>query len=248
MKALSASLTLYHFEPGHHKEVCMWHDQDHKPEVVGTTPNIFISQRWVAPPALMAARPPSSLEHNGGEYVNLYWSTGTPDQLEADFGVLGRRLELVGRMQPMRYIDRTWGRRLRPVSAYTRTGLELSAEAVTCAPQNTGLMVVIHELIESERRAAYASWHESVHMPMVLDTRLFTGAVKLMSDASEDRNLYVVLYYTDCPDPNETYTAFQEIATGWRVASQDFPDVDTVRTRIHSGMYRPSIGHYEFYD
>ena len=49
MKAKTASLTLYHFEPGHHREVCQWHDRDHKPEVVGTVPNIFVSQRWVAP-------------------------------------------------------------------------------------------------------------------------------------------------------------------------------------------------------
>jgi hypothetical protein len=247
MKARSASLTLYHFEPEHHKEVCMWHDQDHKPEVVGTMPNIFISQRWVAPPDLMAARPTSSLEHQGGEYVNLYWSTGTPDEMEADFRVLGRRLELVGRMQPMQYIHRTWGRRLRPVSAYTRPGLELSAEAVTCAPQNTGLMLVISELLDSEQRAAYASWHESVHVPMVLQTRLFTGAVKLMPDASDDRNLFVVFYYTDCADPRATYLEFQEIAAGWRNAGADFPDVDIVRKPIHSGMYRPSIGHYGFY-
>ena len=120
MKARSASLTLYHFEPEHHKEVCMWHDQDHKPEVVGTVPNIFISQRWVAPPELSG----------GGRHVR---------------------------------------------------------------PQDTGLMVAIHELADSERRGAYASWHESVHLPMVLDTRLFTGAVKLMSDATADRDLYVVL-------------------------------------------------------
>lgn len=248
MKARCASLTLYHFEPGHHREVSTWHDQDHKPEVVGTVPGIFISQRWVAPPALMAVRPPSSLEHNGGEYVNLYWSTGTPDELDADFAVLGRRLELVGRMQPMQYIHRTWGRRLRPVSAYTRAGLELSAEAVTCAPQNTGLLVVIGELVDSEKRHAYASWHESVHVPMVLDTRLFTGAVKLMSDAPEDRNLFVVFYYTDCPDPDATYLQFQELAAGWRTTGQAFPDGDRVRTLVHSGMYRPSIGHYEFYD
>jgi hypothetical protein len=248
MKAQSASLTLYHFEPGHHTEVCMWHDQDHKPEVVGTMPNIFISQRWVAPPELMAVRPPSNLEHNGGEYVNLYWSTGTPDEMAADFGVLGRRLELVGRMQPMQYIHRTWGRRLRPISVYTRAGLELSAEAVTCAPQNTGLMIVIHELLDSERRAAYASWHESTHLPMVLDTRLFTGAVKLMSDAPEDRNLNVVFYYPDRPDPHAAYVQFQEIAAGWRTAGKAFADVDSVRKLIHSGMYRPSMGHYEFYD
>jgi hypothetical protein len=83
---------------------------------------------------------------------------------------------------------------------------------------------------------------------MVLDTRLFTGAVKLMSDAPEDRNLYVVFYYTDCPDPNATYTAFQDISAGWRTTGKDFPDVAGVRTLIHSGMYQPSIGHYEFYE
>ena len=248
MKARSASLTLYHFEPGHHKEVCTWHDQDHKPEVVGTMPNIYISQRWVAPPDLMATRPPSTLEHNGGEYVNLYWSSGTPDEMQADFGVLGRRLELVGRMRPMQYIRRTWGRRLRPVSARTRPGLDLSAEAVTFAPQTSGLLLVVGEMIDSDRRDAYASWHESVHVPMILDTGVFSGAVKLMSEADEDRNLYVVLYYTDRPDPGAAYTEFQEVARGWKKTGQDFPDGDSVRTLIHSGMYCPSIGHYEFYD
>src|ERR1044071_8788445 len=104
MKAQTASLTLYHFEPGHHREVCIWHDQDHKPEVVGTVPGIFVSQRWVATPDLMAARPPSSLEHNGGEYVNMYWTATTPQELQADFAALGRRLDLVGRMEPMKYI------------------------------------------------------------------------------------------------------------------------------------------------
>src|SRR6266545_1211791 len=116
MKAQAASLTLYHFEPGHHREVCVWHDQDHKPEVLATVPGIFVSQRWVAPPDLKATWPASGLEHGGGEYVNLYWTATPPAQLEADFHVLGQRLEAVGRMEPMRYIHRTWGRRLRPVS------------------------------------------------------------------------------------------------------------------------------------
>ena len=248
MKARSASLTLYHFEPGHHREVCEWHDQDHKPEVVGTMPKIFISQRWVAPPDLMQLRPASSLDHNGGEYVNLYWSSGTPDELEADFKVLGRRLELVGRMQPMQYIHRTFGRRLRPVSAYTRAGLALSAEAVTCAPQTSGLLVVIGELLDSDQRDAYATWHETVHIPMILETGIFSGVVKLMSDAPADQNLYVVMYFTDRPDPCAAYQEFREIGAGWAAGGRDFPNSDRVRKRVHSGMYRPSMGHYEFYD
>ena len=84
MKANCASLTLYHFAQGHHREVCVWHDQDHKPEVVGTVPGIFISQRWVAPPQMKALWPPSSLNAGGGEYVNLYWTTTTPDDLRSD--------------------------------------------------------------------------------------------------------------------------------------------------------------------
>jgi hypothetical protein len=248
MKARSASLTLYHFEPGHHKEVCMWHDQDHKPEVVGTMAHVFISQRWVAPPDLMAVRPSSSLEHNGGEYVNLYWSSGTADEMETDFNTLGRRLELVGRMQPMKYIHRTWGRRLVPVSAYTRPGLELSAEAVTFAPQTSGLMLVVVELLDSDLRDAYASWHESVHMPMILETGIFSGAVKLMSSASEERNLFVVFYFTDRPDPCAAYLEFRQRADEWRQTDMDFPKADAARKLIHSGMYRPSIGHYDFYD
>jgi hypothetical protein len=249
MKAASASLTLYHFEPGHHREVCVWHDQDHKPEVVATMPHIFISQRWVAPADLMAIRPPSGLEHNGGEYVNLYWSSGTPAELEADFNVLGRRLELLGRMQPMKYIHRTWGRRLVPVSAHARNGLQLSAEAVTFAPQTSGLMLVVIELTDSEAGKAYASWHESVHVPMILETGIFTGAVKLMSSAPDERNLFVVLYYTDRADPSATYAEFRDIASGWRNSGQDYlqPEKDKARTVIHSGMYRPSIGQYDFY-
>ena len=234
MKAQCASLTLYHFVPGHHREVCMWHDQDHKPEVVATVPGIFISQRWVAPPEMKALWPPSSLDAGGGEYVNLYSTTTTPDQLAADFRFLGDRLEAVGRMEPMRYIQRTWGRRLRPVSALARASLPLSAEAVTCAPQNTGLMLVIEELSDGAQVHA-----DTDCVAMVLNTGMFTGAVQLRSDAAEDVNLVVSLYYTDRPDPRTTYAEFLEISAEWNHPGTRL---------IHHGMYRPSIGHYDFYD
>jgi len=246
MKANSASLTLYHFEPGRHREVCVWHDQDHKPEVVGTTPHIFISQRWVATPDLLAEQPPSQLEHHGGEYVNLYWSSGTTSELESNFALLGERLTLLGRMQPMRYIHRTWGSRLVPVSVHARPGLELSAEAATFAPQTSGLMVVILKLLESNVREGYASWHETVHVPMILETGLITAAVKLGSPADPD--LVVMLYYTDHADPCAAYREFHTAARSWRHSDKDFADIDAARKVIHSGMYIPSIGHYDYYD
>jgi hypothetical protein len=243
MKARSSSLTLYHFAEGHHRDVCVWHDQDHKPEVVATTPGIFISQRWVAPPDLMAIRSPSTLPHNGGEYVNLYWSTSSADELHADFDVLGRRLELVGRMQPMQYIERTFGRRLEPVSFQIRPGLELSAEAVACAPQNQGLFLVIGELQPGQAGQDYARWHESEHIPEILQTGVFSGAAKLMSAAADEANLVVVLYYSDRDDPVAAYQEFQAAASGL----SRFPDAERAFRRVHSGMYRPSIGFYDYY-
>jgi hypothetical protein len=245
VKAKSASLTLYDFEPDHHREVCLWHDQDHKPEVIGTVPHIFISQRWVATPELVAEQPASQLEYGGGQYVNLYWSSGTPAELESNFVALGERLTRLGRMEPMRYIHRAWGQRLVPISAHTRPGLELSAEAVTFAPQTSGLMLVILKLLESDVRDAYSRWHASVHVPMILDTGLFSGAVKLGAPA--DASLLVMLYYTDHPDPCAAYREFHAMSRPWRGTDQHFAAIDRARSLIHSGMYVPSIGHYDYY-
>jgi hypothetical protein len=243
MKARSASMTLYHFAEKHHREVCMWHDRDHKPEVVATMPHVFISQRWVAPPDLAASRSEGTLPHNGGEYVNLYWSSGSVEELESDFSALGRRLELVGRMEPMKYIERTWGARLRPVSVQARPGLPLSGEAVTFAPQMTGMWVVIGELQNVPRRAEYARWHETEHIPQILDTGIFAGAAKLMSGAADEPNTMVTLYYTDREDPGAARQEFRRIASTWPA----HPAAADVMRQVHSGIYRPSIGFYEFY-
>jgi hypothetical protein len=192
MKAQCVSLTLYHFAEQHHREVCVWHDQDHKPEVVANVPGIFISQRWVAPPDMKALFPASTLAYGGGEYVNLYWTATSADELGAGFQQLGRRLEAEGRMEPMRYIERIWGERLRPVSSVARPGLGLSAEAVACAPQTTGLMLTIDPL-------------QAGPAPTILESGIFTAMVRLVSDSSE-----VCLWYTDWPDVVAAYRAFRE--------------------------------------
>ena len=245
MKARSASMTLYHFEPGHHREVCMWHDADHKPEVVGTMPHVFISQRWVTPPDWMALRGPTDLPHQGGEYVNLYWSAGTAEEMQRDFDYLGKRLEAVGRMAPMKYIHRAWGSRLKPVSVQTPLGLPHSGEAITGSIVTTGLMVVVGEVTDAAKRADYLHWHEHEHIPLILETGLFAAAAKLLPD---DPNQYVALYYTDDPDPKRVYGEFQRVAASWRTEGKDFPNADAVRKRIMGAMYRPSMGQYEFYD
>jgi len=105
---------------------------------------------------------------------------------------------------------------------------------------------VILELRDSDTREAYARWHESVHLPMILESGIFTGAVKLASP--KDPHFMVVLYYTDRPDPRAAYVEFHEVADGWRKTDKHFPRIETARKLVHSGMYIPSIGHYDYYD
>jgi hypothetical protein len=231
VKARSVNLTVYHFEPGHHREACVWHDQDHKAEVIGNVPDVFLSQRWVAPPELVALRPGSMLAHGGGEYVNMYWSASPPEKLEADFQVFGWRMRKLERMGPYVYMHQLWRRRLRPGSAHTRVGLPLSAEAVVAATHNTAMLLTIESA-----PAEYRRWHEAVHIPRVLAAGIANGAFKLMSAEADDRQLIVTCYYTDHPDPGAAYTEYLHLE---RTTGAPPP--------IHTGIYRPSIGFYDYY-
>jgi hypothetical protein len=253
MKAQSASVTLYHIQPGQHRAVCMWHDADHKAEVIGTMPHVFISQRWVTPPDWAALRSPTDLPHRGGEYVNIYWSSGSPEEMERDFAALGDRLERAGRMEPTmsNKMQRVWPSpahsRLRPVSIQTRSGLDLSGEAVTASTANTGLVLVVGEVLDGAERDEFARWHQSVFVPMVLDTGAFAGAAELMFDGADQRNTFVTLYYTDLADPTDAYREFSRLSADERQAG-DLPGGPPAHRTVLSTVARPSIGQYDFYD
>ena len=107
MKAHSALLSLYSIEPGRHREATMWHDADHKAEVIGSLATVFISQRWVTPPEWLPLRFAPNLPDGGGEYVNLYWSSAEPADLQRNFSAFGRAMTLAGRMGPVQYMTKT---------------------------------------------------------------------------------------------------------------------------------------------
>jgi hypothetical protein len=248
MKAGTISLGLWHIEPGHHREVCQWHDVDHKPEVLGTTPNVFISQRWVAPPAMVAARSRSRLQFGGGEYVNLYWTTGTPEQLGKDFRELGARMTELGRMEPNKYIHTTWRTSTRPASLQARAGQVLSAEAVPASPVNSGMMLMVVEVQAGPRRDDYVRWLQTERVPMMLETGLFNGEVEVAGADPDRENHVAALFYTDVDDPTAAYLEVHKIFADWNKNGHGFPEADQVRTVLHSSMYTNSIGRYEFYD
>ncbi len=248
MKAGTISLGLWHIEPGHHREVCQWHDADHKPEVLGTTPNVFISQRWVATPSMVAARTGGQLPDGGGEYVNLYWTSGSPEQLGRDFQELGARLTEIGRMEPNKYIHTAWRTRTRPAGLQARPEQVLSAEAVAASPVNSGMLLVVVDVPAGPRRDDYLRWHATERVPMILGTGLFNGAVEVAGSDAERQNHLCELFYTDVDDPTAAYLELQKQLADWRQTGRDFPEPNGVRTVLHSSMYTNSIGRYEYYD
>lgn len=250
LKAGSVSLVLYHFQPGHHHEVNAWHDADHRPEVLGTIPHIYHSQRWVAPAAYVAARPPTRLPHGGGEYANMYWSVGRPEQVLADFEALGARLTLNGRMQPMQHIEGVWHGRLKPLYFSTSPRVAISPEAVPFAP-STGLVVSIVEIVGVGGHDAYGRWLETVHLPAVLNDDLFTACVTLMPAVPKIENVLVHLYYTDADDPTRAFAELLRLEDDRpEDVSNDAeaPGAAAMRRRIFASLYRPIVpGQYDFY-
>ena len=247
MKAGTISLGLWHLAAGHHAEVCRWHDADHKPEVLGTTPHVFVSQRWVATPAMIELRSAAQLPFGGGEYVNLYWTDGTPEELGRDFEALGARLTAAGRMEPMQYIHSVWRTRTRPAALRACSGQVLSPEAVPTAPLNTGLVVEVQALLGGAERDAYVRWYEDEHIPSVLESGLFVGAVTLMGSDAERADHLAALWYTDAADTESVYRELVAIHADRQRAGRSFPSADTVRTVLHSSMYANSIGRYDYY-
>jgi hypothetical protein len=243
VKGCTASVGLYHLPEGRHRGFLAWHDDDHRPEVLGTVPNVFASQRWVAPPAFVAARPSTELPHDGGEYLVLHWSAGTPQQLDSDLYLLGRRLAGLNRMRPSTYFDRVWLNRLHVVSGQTCGSGGLSAEAVTCAP-NTGLVLSIEQILQHDRRQEYEHWLETVLTAAVLGTRLFRASFSLVPLPDSDKQTAVRCYYTDQPDPLDTFQQFQR-----QRAALELREFEDMRRTVFLGVFCPSErSNYDLYD
>lgn len=253
MKLNVGALSMYHIADGHHRETVRWHDADHKAEVIATVPGIFLSQRWVTPPGWLGLRPASPLAHGGGEYVNLYWSSGTDAELTRDFADLGARMSAVGRMRlAEKYMEKVWPMhtrpRIQPTSLQARPGLATSAEAAVAATSNTALLAVIESVGEAGA-GDYRSWQRDSYIPMVLSTGIFTAAAHCtLVGASEDDGQFVTLYYLDSDAPEAGYRQFREIRARWRAEGRLGPqEAGSGHRLILETLAVPSIGNYSFY-
>ncbi len=150
-------------------------------------------------------------------------------------------------MEPNKYIHTAWRTRTRPGSLLARPEQVLSAEAVPASPVNSGMLLVVIELL-GPRRDDYVRWHHTERVPMILGTGLFTGAVEVQGSDPERQNHLAELFYTDADDATLAYAELQKVLADWTKAGRDFSEADQVRAVLHSSMYTNSIGRYEFYD
>lgn len=248
-KARSASVTLYHMDPGHHREASVWHDADHKAEVIASVPGVFISQRWVTPPAWIPLRPHSDLPDGGGEYVNVYWCTNTADELSADFGRLGSSLGGVGRMDTVRYMHLVWptggDMKMRPAFFAAGPSLTTSPAAITASTAMTGLVAVVG----TGPTGDFDRWYETEYVPKVLATGLFAGAAQLaVGEPRDGRATALTMLYLDTPDPAGAYVDYREHVRSWADEARGVPDAWDGHETVFETVAQPSIGRYDVYD
>jgi hypothetical protein len=245
MKAKSATVMLLYYEPGTHEEVTRWHEEIHRPEMHGTIPHIYHSEDWLSPVEYMALRPPTDLPRNGGEYLCLYWSQGTAQELFE--GVRKYAAEVRERNAYHPHQEITWRDRMVVSAGQVRPGLEVTVDAVPLL-HNTGLPLTISELAGSGGRQAYERWSEEVQVPRMLASGIFSGHYGLHSIEGGEQNAYVDIYFVERGDPIEKYRELQALEAGWQQDGAGSSGPQSGPKPIFRGLYRRIIpGQYDLF-
>lgn len=235
MKAKSATLMLLWYKPGEHEEVTRWHEEVHRPEMHGGIPDIYHSEDWVAPLDYMQARPPSEIPKQGGEYLCIYLSQGTAEDLYEGVQKYSAAGRAANKYHP--YQEILWRERLAIYAGHKREGLELDLDAVPLR-HNTGILCTITEVPDASKRPAYEQWLNEVQIPRMLGTGIFSGHLGSHPMGEAGLGTYVEFFYVESGDALEQYKRLQEIQQGW--------DGDGGGRKIFDGMYRRIIpGKYD---
>ena len=157
LKAQSLTLLLSHYETGRYREIRAWHNDVHRVELQAMVPHIYHSEDLVAPPEYMDARAFTELKWRGGECLSLYWSEGSLEALTEDNRKASQDRRNAGSYHPFQ--DVVWAARMRAHDAYPRAALGYDVNAAPFAP-NTGLVLVVEQIVDPARQAEYAAWLE----------------------------------------------------------------------------------------
>ena len=196
MKAKSALAAFLTCPPDRHRDFNVWHDEDHRPENHGQIEHVYHSVRYVAEPEHIAAQQvlDGGLVERGGEYLAMYWSTATPEQLLYDMTVVREQLRLLGRCEPInRDFRAVWRDRVHVVRAYVAPESVLSADAVPLAPHR-GIVATLGQY--PQELGAWARRHEAEFVPHLLSSGDVAGVFTFMPMKEEDHHLFVHVWFT----------------------------------------------------
>jgi hypothetical protein len=236
LKVQSGSAVMFHYLPGQHQHVVEWHNEIHRPEIHGAVPHVFYSQDFVAPPDYVAAREHADLPMAGGEYLSLYWSEGSLEELGEDNRKASQDRRNAGAYHPFQ--DVVWAARMRAVGAYPRPGLGYDVNAAPFAP-NSGLVLVAEQIVAPTRQVEYAAWVEHVQIPRVLGLGPFSACFTFMHDSAAGNGL-LQFWFVDRADPLESLGKLR--------ANDESSAPEGVRRTVLRGAYQPVIqGHYDVY-
>jgi hypothetical protein len=231
MRAQSATVMLLHYEPGTHEEITRWHEEIHRPEMHASIPNIYHSDDWVAPAEYMALRPSTDVPRQGGQYLCLYWSQGTAEDLSE--GVRKYSEESRARNSEHPYQEITWRDRMVVGSGQVRDGLNITVDTVPLL-HNSGLLLAISEGVNAAQRAAY----EQEQVTKMLASGIFSGHYDLHSAGANEQGVYADIYFIERGDPIEQYPSIQKLQDGWHASGPGHT--------ILTALYRPIIpGQYD---
>jgi hypothetical protein len=234
IKVKSGSAVMFHYLPGQHHHVAEWHNDIHRPEIHGVVPHVFYSQDFVAPPAYVNARQHADLPMSGGEYLSLYWSEGSLEELSEDNRKASQDRRNAGSYHPFQ--DVVWAARMRAIDAYPRADLGYDVNAAPFAP-NTGLVLLAQQLPDASGQSKYAGWLEQVHVPRVLALGPFSACF-LFSYESAGKPGFIQFWFVDRADPLESFSALRSSSAAPPEAARS----------IFAGAYQPvHSGQYDIY-
>jgi hypothetical protein len=231
VRAQSASLLLLYYEPGTHEEITRWHEEIHRPEMHASIAHIYHSEDWVAPPEYMAVRPSTELERNGGEYLSLYWSDGSVEDLLKGVREFAEMSARQGKYHPHQEV--VWRERLRVTGGRVRPGLDVTVDTVPLL-HNNGLLATISRVADGVAGQDQVRWSDSVHAPRMLGTGLFSGHYTLQP--MHDENVFVDLYFIERGDPLAQYQRLLQLEAGWYA---EVPE--ELQKPLFTGLYRPIV-------
>ena len=181
---------------------------------------------------------------DGGEYLSLYWSEGSLEELSEDNRKASQNRRNAGSYHPFQ--DVVWAARMRAHAAYPRAELGYDVNAAPFAP-NTGLVLVVEQIADAARRAEYAAWLEQVHVPRVLELGPFSACFAFDQETADGPGV-IHFWFVDRADPLESYALLQRNEDAWRRDGAYPAGIDSLRRTVFRGAYQPiSSGQFDVY-